>query len=60
MCNRDCLIYLDESNISSLLPECLTAHVESVLADDTSVLALAGYDTVGVSMSLGSDEIRRG
>lgn len=47
--------YLDESNIGSLLPKRLTAHVESVLADHSCVLAFAGDHTVTVTVSIRSN-----
>ena len=41
--------YLDEPNVGSLLPERLAAHVQSVFADETGLLARAGDDAGGVS-----------
>jgi hypothetical protein len=42
--------HLYKTNIRGLLTERLTAHVEPVLANYTCVLALAGHDTVIVSI----------
>lgn len=42
LCSVFALAYLDESNVGSLLTEALTADVEAVLADETS---LVGADT---------------
>jgi hypothetical protein len=38
------LTYLNKPNLRRLLPKSLTAHVESVLADQARVLAAAGDD----------------
>ena len=42
---RLCSSCLDKSNIRSLLAECLTAHVKSVLPNDTRLFLLACDDT---------------
>lgn len=49
--------HLDETDISGLLPERLTAHVEPVLADYACVLALASHDASAVSMITDEDEV---
>lgn len=42
--------YLDKADISGLLPESLTTHVQAVLADDASALLLARDDAARRSL----------
>ena len=47
--DRDCKSYLDETNVGGLLAEALTADVEAVLADKTS---LVGADAAVKNLSV--------